>query len=67
MITCIRPNMADLMIVDEDDVVEAFINNGVLVNVEEQMQPIWSGKKVTPFSWMLSKKQLQHQENCPIK
>jgi hypothetical protein len=37
------------MIVDEDDIVEAFVNDRVLVNVEGQMQPIWLGKKVTPF------------------
>ncbi len=31
------------------------------------MQPIWLGMKVTPFLWTLSKKQLLHQGNCPIK
>jgi hypothetical protein len=58
---------ADLMIVDKDDIVEAFIDNKVLVNVNTTDTPIWLGKKVTPFSWLLSKKQLRHQENCPIK
>jgi hypothetical protein len=57
----------DLMIVDKDDIVEAFIYDKVLINVDATDATNMLGKKVTPFLWMLSKKQLRHQENCPIK
>jgi hypothetical protein len=47
----------DLMIANDNDVIEAFIDNKVLVNIVATVQLIWLGKKVTPFLWMLNKKQ----------
>ncbi len=55
------------MIVDEDDVIEAFIDNEVLVNLDATGATNMVGEEGNTFLWTLSKKQLQHQENYPIK
>ncbi len=57
-----------LTIVNQDDIVEAFINNKVLVNVDTIDATNMVGEEGnTFFLWTLSKKRLQHQENNPIK
>jgi hypothetical protein len=48
----------DLMIVDEDYVVEAFIDDKVLVNFDVTDTTDMVGEEGNGFLWMLSKKQL---------
>ncbi len=58
---------ADLTIVDSNDVIDAFVDNKVLINVDATDAINMVGEEGNTFLWMLSKKQLQHQENRPIK
>ncbi len=54
---------ADLMIVDEDDVVEAFVDNKVLVNIDATDATDMVGEEGNTFLWTLSKTQLGYQKN----
>jgi hypothetical protein len=57
----------DLKIVNNNDIIEAFVNNKVLVNVDATDTTNMVGEEGNTFLWILSKKRFQHQENCPIK
>ncbi len=58
---------ADLMIANKNDIVEAFVDNKVLVNVDATDATNMVGGEGNTFLWTLSEKRLWHQENCPIK
>jgi hypothetical protein len=51
---------ADLTTVNDDDVVEAFVDDKVLVNIDATDATDMVGEDGNTFLWMLSKKQLQH-------
>jgi hypothetical protein len=69
-----RSFWADLTIVDNYDIVEAFINDKVLVNVDTTDATDMVGEEGNTFLWMLRKKQLRAlgllanlKETCKVK